>query len=768
MNKGIDISRKCDTICTEKEDLVVERGFVGNLSEYGYITHKSKNGTAIGPLHYGGKLIEADKGDLVEATIYYHTKYENDPETIEKPLFLRLYYGGLHYLYENISTENNVKWSDITPTFGTKQIPVKNQTNSEFTNKLNGLTCTLYHLHSVNIHAKDSYNCPCGQTKVEVVKNEDDDVPGYKKYTHKYDENAGSIRYGKVSLEDDGKALTLNSLTRDLSVYYWAKDNDHRKPLLMEVAVGDFGGMKVPAGNDGKEHNKEWTMIAPEDGDGLIKLSQAELTLRLQEHKCKLFHPVDIDITEESEYKNQYCDTMDCKNNVCPKNVQVTDYSNYVPTGYKARRHTYGEGKTFTITGFTNGPAELQVGSFPIWDVMEVIAFFSKCENNPDDPATKTPLLIYVGSNGGKDHKWYKNEDKNENKWVVENGLGNDPPDKASNLVTTLDSIKNKLQIEYERPPTPEPQVIAPLSTTPGPGGSCGNKPVEYLEQELLNVIGPLTEFGLGIAGFTVADLAHNLSEELKLALRLVNNALERIPDVKAATSDREARAKALPKGVSSVRAIDPAHLGQNGLQREEVPAADLSDQVPDTESETKILLEGTPVAQQDIQQRSEHDNRTEDQGPLGAGPDKAEMELEEKPKDEANHAESTELGGKKPVKEEDDVAKVEEYPSRTKEIQFPDQKDLSEESQDPRELKTVPKGDEDAAQPEARKISVSFPPGIRGHGPQARDTQKPNPQDIKTTISVTTGILGTSALACFTGWKLYNRYKGDPWVRQI
>ncbi|ORC82222.1 uncharacterized protein TM35_000961010 [Trypanosoma theileri] len=30
----------------------------------------------------------------------------------------------------------------------------------------------------------------------------------------------------------------------------------------------------------------------------------------------------------------------------------------------------------------------------------------------------------------------------------------------------------------------------------------------------------------------------------------------------------------------------------------EEVPAADLSDQVPDTESETKILLQGTPVAQ--------------------------------------------------------------------------------------------------------------------------------------------------------------------------
>ncbi|AFZ79980.1 hypothetical protein BEWA_028290 [Theileria equi strain WA] len=32
--------------------------------------------------------------------------------------------------------------------------------------------------------------------------------------------------------------------------------------------------------------------------------------------------------------------------------------------------------------------------------------------------------------------------------------------------------------------------------------------------------------------------------------------------------------------------------------------------------------------------------------------------------------------------------------------------------------------------------------------------------------VSVTTGILVTSALACFAGFKLYNRYKGDPWVR--
>lgn len=60
---------------------------------------------------------------------------------------------------------------------------------------------------------------------------------------------------------------------------------------------------------------------------------------------------------------------------------------------------------------------------------------------------------------------------------------------------------------------------------------------------------------------------------------------------------------KVVPEGIRvnktvAIRTLDPEHLGQGGVQREEVPAADLSDQVPDTDSETRILLQGTPVTQ--------------------------------------------------------------------------------------------------------------------------------------------------------------------------
>ncbi|XP_017383773.1 complement C3 isoform X1 [Cebus imitator] len=60
---------------------------------------------------------------------------------------------------------------------------------------------------------------------------------------------------------------------------------------------------------------------------------------------------------------------------------------------------------------------------------------------------------------------------------------------------------------------------------------------------------------------------------------------------------------KVVPEGIRmnktvAVRTLDPEHLGNEGVQKEDVPPADLSDQVPDTESETRILLQGTPVAQ--------------------------------------------------------------------------------------------------------------------------------------------------------------------------
>ncbi|XP_036610168.1 complement C3 [Trichosurus vulpecula] len=60
---------------------------------------------------------------------------------------------------------------------------------------------------------------------------------------------------------------------------------------------------------------------------------------------------------------------------------------------------------------------------------------------------------------------------------------------------------------------------------------------------------------------------------------------------------------KVVPEGMKvskavTTRTLDPVNRGQNGVQREDIPAADISDIVPGTESETNIQFQGTPVAQ--------------------------------------------------------------------------------------------------------------------------------------------------------------------------
>ncbi|XP_027706662.1 complement C3 [Vombatus ursinus] len=60
---------------------------------------------------------------------------------------------------------------------------------------------------------------------------------------------------------------------------------------------------------------------------------------------------------------------------------------------------------------------------------------------------------------------------------------------------------------------------------------------------------------------------------------------------------------KVVPEGMRvskavTTRTLDPVKLGHNGEQREDIPAADINDIVPGTESETSIQFQGTPVAQ--------------------------------------------------------------------------------------------------------------------------------------------------------------------------
>uniref|UniRef100_A0A667I5W0 Complement C3 n=1 Tax=Lynx canadensis TaxID=61383 RepID=A0A667I5W0_LYNCA len=71
--------------------------------------------------------------------------------------------------------------------------------------------------------------------------------------------------------------------------------------------------------------------------------------------------------------------------------------------------------------------------------------------------------------------------------------------------------------------------------------------------------------------------------------------------EVKAAVDNRflmDGVMKTLKVVVSPWGTCSPLSFGRDGVQRAEIHATNLRDQVPDTDSETRILLQGTPVAQ--------------------------------------------------------------------------------------------------------------------------------------------------------------------------
>ncbi|AFZ80284.1 hypothetical protein BEWA_031370 [Theileria equi strain WA] len=726
----IDIKHKCHNgksgknkcICQSDGRIEVKGGTLkytyGKETDYKYCTHSFLT-TWIANLNYGGSPLQIYNGGgqsrqfsdahqvILEVTTYYSATYDNDDEETKKPLLLRINDKNGYSWYSNADADYkkeyegepkgkpNTRWKfipDVESQFYQEHITP----TPELETQLNSLTCKLHDLHSVNIYQngdfKRTYYCPCGQANVTIEPTSNyTPTGGYICYLHTYDPNVTRARYRSTLLEwrmskNDDKygPFSLNQQTPTLYVFYWDKDTERTKPLIIGVYVGkDSGGIPVPVCNDGYSDNSKWTMIPDRLGEHVFSGT-------LHEQKCRLFHPVEIDITSKGHYKNPHSEKEGCKMEECSKNIQVTNYGGLNLKNYTARKHTYGEpGETFTIIKLTEGPSPIDIltGSFPIWDVREVVVFFSSCGN------AKTPLLVYVGSNDEKARKWYKNTDPKGDKWEEETKLeGKDPreADRNGSLVSTLSEIKNKLRLSCSNG---EKLVVAANEVqhqqhtsvvTPGAagGGSDGG---------LWKTVDPLID--LGITGLNVATALGTVA--VNTALEITEKALKNV----AGPSDQGTQ-----QGIGeldSATANSPdlntnqgesTNSGGDGLQGSRTDARGPND---------PALTPGSP------------------QGTEGS--------------------ESNPSGNNS----QDEVKK----------------EDSSEEP-----TPTAPPG-----HAEAQGSDLANTPGGQTLAYGGSDlSEKPTNPDLKIVVGVPTGILGTSALACFLGYKLYSRYKGDPWVRQI
>ncbi|EKX73013.1 hypothetical protein BEWA_015740 [Theileria equi strain WA] len=707
-----------EEICIKDNDASL-KNLYSDLRNSCYRTRNHKNTTRprlIKSLKYGSEELKDEGGSLLISkhtgirvvSVYYSETYDNNPQVINKPLLLRLVIrdNGTHQWYENTGEKSNTKWKKIQK----HPFYQGNKATDALKKKLNELTCRFYNRHFLDIYEAGSYKCACNNT-VNVSKEDIRGVAGYTKYTHSYEAKPNSVRYDNtvLILKDDNIPIPLDDeIIKNLTIHYWDEDTKHRKkPLLMEVAVGFFGNGLVPLANDGEENNKNWSMIKSADGGYLSKLSQTELPLILQGQKCKLFRPAKIDVSacDTREYENVECKNKKCRKD-CPKNIKVDKYHLETLKNYTAKAHTYtngGDNKTFTVTGFTDGPSKTNIpAELPIWDVTGVIVFFLQCPKDPNDKAGKTPLLIYVKSKSGtqETHKWYKNEGGNS--WTVEGRLGSNDPQTASRngLEDILDKIKSTLglscpgdikivekQQEEAKTLTQQIQKSQPESLTTPVGSSQGSTGSASQHEGVSKT-----------SGSGIAELVGHIDELLKTVSPLIKLGSDGSALVGLIASNAALRL------ANTALASESAHAVVAKSDKGEISTSDAGDSVGKND-------EGGHLDARTDSHEQTQDNVVQ---PSVDSPNKSPLDA---PQERPNSSEQANTKG--------DVGK-------------------------PRV------GEDHASTPAA----ISLDSDSSGSG-------KSNP-DLKIVVGVPTGILVTSALACFAGWKLYNRFKGDPWVRQI
>ncbi|AFZ79515.1 hypothetical protein BEWA_023640 [Theileria equi strain WA] len=783
-------------------------------------------------LKYGGdELTHEDGSDLAkrheaitEVCTYHNAKYDKkDGDYINVPLILgvKKNAGENYTWYENLGGSNK-KWRFIS---NTQNFP-ENEPAPQFIQQLKHLTCQLHDLHFVDIHRTGTYECACNKTDVTVIRYANDGgVSGYTKYKHKYGENAMAVRYQKVNLlwkEDGYQPITLdvNQQTSDLSVYYWDKDTEHRnKPLIIEVYVQRFSDKPVPLENDGNvstNDNSKWTMI------GLDPVSAKTL----HKQKCKLFHPVDIDVTKPTgRYDNTQCRAeveKKCTNEKCPGEVVVDDYNGVKLKEYTAKVHTYGKpGEPFTVTSFTNGSSTDEKKP-PLWNVTQVIVFLTHCNE---------PILVYVesGSENKRTHQWHSESKDGDGKWAEESELkGKDPKTANSNgiLQGTLDEIKRKLDISFQsardekvKEQEEEEEIVGdrlklvivaenqqkqlqPASQELVADNGKVSVAVEYPDQELLKVVdktlSQAINYGLdrsGIVGLTAIIAALEWANKV-LATDVIPEVVETEELRSNSGYDEEDEEKEKQEeppvpsgrgGLNSSSVLEGESLSTY-TESADIPSTTCGDFVAydtveyeeyrgtasdleveehqsnyifahtrdTTQPTAPLITRNTPV---DIHVPQLGKDIGYLQGPLPQSSGES-SKLEDISFDTLSN--TTHSSGL--ILDEEDYNTMEHDNTMYKyvftiEIGDPLAQSAAQQTSD-----TLNTGNS-----AAHKASADSP-GSYGPGPFKTPSQTgSDPTNIiKTTISVTTGILGTSALACFAGWKLYNRYKGDPWVRQI
>ncbi|AFZ79736.1 reverse transcriptase domain containing protein [Theileria equi strain WA] len=241
----------------------------------------------------------------------------------------------------------------------------------------------------------------------------------------------------KGVLDDTGKEISgiphagSDNKVSSVSAYYWTGNT--RKALLVEIH--DSIGNKTYYRNTKKDNWEKYNLRVPH-GE---KPTKEELDLL----NCEINDVVQIDIYETRNVK--YCHSGHEPLDYRVKVDEITEASNEL-MNYHVYKHELNPDvytttliHTFNISVFTGGRTQtIKLGETPgkpIRDVKKVIVYFCISDYQ------RTPLLIYVDSEKLSSKKWFKSENEGTT-WREAVGLSNE--NDYPKIVETLDKLGSK------------------------------------------------------------------------------------------------------------------------------------------------------------------------------------------------------------------------------------------------------------------------------------------------------------------------------------
>ncbi|EKX73664.1 hypothetical protein BEWA_037000 [Theileria equi strain WA] len=524
------------------------------------------------------------------------------------------------------------------------------------------------------------------------------------------------MKVSRVTYDNNPTNITTNDTISLLKIYTWNGDSlkHNNIPLLVEFKKSSDGKSEWYENIGKSSPYTSWKQILQPDVLSFYNLRGEltdDFTIKLNEINCNLNDVLQIDVRKQPNKKTEeYCHGRGNDGHI--KKISVEPDNKINIPGFGAYKHymkaSLGSRK-FNISGFTGDLILKGFSGLPFKNVGKVIVFSRQCSPGQYGQT----FMIYVEYKDGEKKEWYMRgslEHVSIDWEIVEYLNGKDPhnPSHYNSVRGWLDTVAKLYGASCKIDPEVLKKTIGRGSELPGQNGERG-------DSSAVGEAGPPGKCGKGNNGFNTT-YGSGLTNGY-MTTGGVNNVKIHIPRL----NGTDAGLYGFPL---NSKVVDPGSGG------------DLPPEISGTHATSTHISTGPPGT---------YGKRITPLAGLGGPSD-----------NEAGRG------------RESDAAR----PATDPNTSAPDA-----EGSPPKTPECLPKQEPSVI---SNQDNASTQGGIDTNGAQDTQTPQAAPKHDKvvglltgssalwTIFGASSGTLTGAGATFFGGWKLYNRYKGDPWVRQI